>query len=273
MIEWHRIHGTLVRLMWRIIAPRHPRGWLDCHAVLNDTGDRLWVHCHGMERWNLPNIEFVDVPVDLGGPCHGLLMAITGYMKFEKSIRVDENVGGCMESADQIVLHLATLRRSPCTESGHDNLLRVVDLGEPVESGFPRRLLAAHLIAMADNTRSCPEQIRLLRRATEIFPGEPLSGPDSLSARGSNPGNYFAWDGLGTVYGTAGRTEEAVETLKTAVLRWPFGARHFAMNIQQDVATGKLSGSDPDPVLNFWRNVDVDELVDQYRESAKEPTE
>jgi hypothetical protein len=57
------------------------------------------------------------------------------------------------------------------------------------------------------------------------------------------------------------------------VLRWPFGARHFAMNIQQDVATGKLSGSDPDPVLNFWRNVDVDELVDQYRESAKEPTE
>lgn len=99
-----------LRWMYRILAPRHPRGWLDIHALVSETDPNILcsVHCHGMARWNLPNIEIVNVPGDLGGYAHGILCDITGYMRAQRPIKPDENLGGLFVSKQQIVPHQCT---------------------------------------------------------------------------------------------------------------------------------------------------------------------
>jgi len=53
-----RFHGALVRFFYRVFAPSSARGFLDMHAVHeDDAGSTLWIHSHGMSRWNLPDLE------------------------------------------------------------------------------------------------------------------------------------------------------------------------------------------------------------------------
>lgn len=252
----HRMHGVALRLFWRIAAPGHPRGWLDLHPILDETGHFAWLHCHGMERWNLPNIEIVDVPVDLLGPAHGILLALTGYIKSEKCIRPDENIGGCFQSENQTVAHFATARRSPCTEVGHSSFLRFVDCGAPVEAGFPYRLFSAHLVAISEGYRNPRKREWFLRRATEIYPGGDEDPPTELDAATENPNNYFAWQGLGFCLVEQGRTDEGIKALKRASACWPLGGETDAKSIREAISNQQLPPPEEDPVSKFWCELD-----------------
>jgi hypothetical protein len=250
-----------VRLLWKVLAPRHPRGWLDVHAVWEDAAKTLWIHCHGMERWGLPNVEIVGVPVELSGYVHGLLMHVTGYMKSQKPIWADENLGGKFVSDDQLVIQTATARRSPDAHGAHSGMLRIVDLGEPVESGLPRRLLASYLIATADASKSDEKKIELLRQAVRVFPGDANDPSIEPEGRGpANPNDYFGWENLGTLLCETGKVTEGIRCLEEAVARWPSGARGFSKHVYELHAMGEVPPPEKSPATKFWLTLNVDSV-------------
>lgn len=214
-----------------------------------------------MNRWNLPDIEFRDVPVDLLGPAHGILMAITGYMKSTQAIAADETFGGYFTGREQPVSHYATLRRPSKPEPGHDNILRVVDLNEPATAGFPHRLFAAHLIALGDGVKSLERREALIRRATQIFPGAPGENPEDISLTQTNPNNFVGWHALGVTLGELDRTDEAIAAFEQAIIRWPYGASDFASYVRERIRTGQWPDAASDPVATFWSTVDIPGIV------------
>lgn len=253
----HKVHGTALRWLYRILAPRHPRGWLDFHCLVDPTKpDALSVHCHGMSRWDRWNIEIVNVPADLGGFAHGIMFDIVGYMKNQKPIQPDETLGGAFVSPDQIVAHKCSFRRVRLEdEPVEKEFLRVVDLNEPADAGFPKKLFAAHLLALAEKTRNLQRRLFMLRRSVEIFPGESKAGPDDESAAVDNPGNFFSWYSLGDALCDDGKTEEGIQALRTAADHWPCGARKNAQVIKDAIARGQLPPADKDPRSRFWSEI------------------
>ena len=245
--------ATLLKWFYRITAPRHPRGWLDFHAVgEEEDATGLWIHCHGMERWDLPNLEIVDVPYDLRGFAHGIMFDLVGYMKDVKPIRPDENFGGAWVGGDeQPVHHAGTMRMAP-ERDGHVGMLRIVDEGEELGAGFPRRLFAAHMIALAYNMRDPVRQEALFRRTIEMWPGQPAESETGYRF-GDNPNNFFAWNGLGDALCDQGRIEEGLAALREAVSRCPDWARDFAKFVRET--------TDPqghgDPRFKFWSAIDA----------------
>jgi hypothetical protein len=268
-----KLHSTAVRWMYRILAPGHPRGWIDVHAVVEEQGTGLWIHTHGMGRWRLADIEMVGVPPDLRGYAHGILFDVIGYMKREKPIRADENFGGMLISRDQIVVEYCTFRRvsGRPERDPQGEYLRIVDLGEPEGAGFPFRFFAAHLCALGRAARNLQKQVRLLRRATELDPGDCSQNPQDLGACDSNPGNYFSWEALGDALCDLGRGEEGIECLREAAARWPFAAADYAGHIRQLVQNGELPPPDQDARSRFWCELDVDDNLRQIL--ARHPRE
>jgi hypothetical protein len=258
VIAAHHAHGTVMRWMYRILAPRHPRGWLDFHALTDEAHPELLcsVHCHGMARWKLPNIEIVNVPRDLGGYAHGIMFDIVGYMKSQKAIKPDESLGGMFVSNQQVVPHRCSFRLVRLDdEPVEKDFLRVVDLDEPADSGFPQRLFAAHILALAEKTRNPATRAAMLRRSVEIHPGEPNSGPDDESAMHENPGNFFSWYSLGDALCDSGDRDEGLRCLRTAVEHWPCGGRKNASIIVEAIRNGQLPPADKDPRSKFWSDL------------------
>ncbi len=249
-----RVFHTLLNWFYRIAAPGHPRGWLQFHAVA-DEGDppRRWVHCHGMERWNLPNLEIVEVPDDLIGYAHAIIFEVVGYMKGEKPIKADETFGGAwVGGAEQPVFHVATIRRAPARD-GHSGLLRIVDEGEPVESGFPRRLFAAHMSALAFQMRDPRRQEDVFRRIVAFWPGQPAAAGETGFEFGQNPNNYIAWLGLGDALCDQGRFDEGLAALRDAVARSPGWAADFVAHLRETTLPDALEDPAADPRFRFWR--------------------
>lgn len=214
-----------------------------------------------MERWGLPNVELVEVPADLGGYAHGLLMHVTGYMKRERPIRADENFGGKFVSNEQVLIQTATARRSPNASGEHAGMLRIVDYGEPPESGLPRRLLASYLIATADQLRNVEKKNALLRHAVHIFPGDVQAPAMKSEDEGpTNPNNYFGWENLGTLLCESGEITEGIRCLEEAVARWPSGARIFSKHVQELHLRGEVPPPEKSPLTKFWLSLDADSV-------------
>jgi len=252
------LRGSLLRGFYRILAPRHPRGWLDFLAFDDDRDPSRFsaVRCYGMSRWRLSDLEIVDVPCDLGGYAHGIMFDIVGYMRRERPIKADETLGGALVSEDQLALHFCSFRAVRRDDDPRvQDFLQVVDRGEPAASGFPRRLFAAHLIALADKTRRVGKQIEMLRRAVEIHPGESGSGAADDAAVVENPGNFFGWLGLGDALCGDAQHDEGLECLRTAVDHWRHGGREHARAIVAAIGAGRLPGPDHDARARFWTDV------------------
>jgi len=264
----HGLHATLVRWVYRILCPRHPRGWVDVHAVEENGGSTLWIHTHGMDRWKLADLEMVGVPPDLGGYAHGILFDLMGYMKKEKPILADETFGGMLIVSDQIVVEFCGFRRAPDRpeHARRGECLRIVDMDEPVEAGFPARFFATHLCALGRADGKPARQVALLRRATEIYPGECTQNPQDLDECAANPGNYFSWEGLGDALCDVGQVREGVQCLREAAARWPFAAADYAGHIRQLVERGELPPPEADPRSRFWCELDVEANLQEVRQ-------
>lgn len=265
----HRLHGVAVRTLYRILAPRHPRGWVDVHHVITDATGVGWVHTHGMTRLNLPEVEMVDVPPHLAGYCHGILFDVIGYLRHVKPIADGESFGGNLVSEDQVVPHQATMH-AVTNDEHHRNVLRVVDQGLQRDGGFPRKLVAAHLLALADQERRPNRQERLSRMAIDIYPGGDET-PGSVEEAWRNPNNYFGWDKLAVSLADQGRSDEAAAAWDESAVRWPEAASRFATHVVERMKAGHIPPPEADPSTAYWRDfaiATVQERVAKKRASA-----
>ena len=247
------MYDALIRLLYRVIAPGHPRGHVQFHAVFEEPGGTLWVHTHGMSRWGLHEVEFVGVPYGLRGYAHGLLFDLIGYMRAQKPILPDEHVGGLFVAEDQPVFHLTTSRLvSRPHDPQHASVLRFVDHQTDVNSGFPARLFAAHLSALASSERSPTKRESMFRTALALFP--PADEPEGEEPR-ENANNWVALEGLGNALCDLGRTEEGLASLARAVQVSPRASRCLADHYRAAIASGELPPPDADPRSQFWSSL------------------
>ncbi len=247
------MYDALIRLLYRVIAPGHPRGRVRFDAVYEEPAGTLWVHTHGMSRWGLHEIEFVGIPYALRGYAHGLLFDIIGYMRTQKPILPDEDLGGLFVSQDQPAYHLSTARLvSRPSDSSHSSALRFVDFKATVETGFPRRLFASHIAALASTERSAVKRESMFRTALELFP--PAAEQEGEDPR-ENANNWAALEGLGNALCDLGRAEEGLQCLSRAAAASPRAMRSLAEHFRSAIGRGEFPSPDSDPRSRFWNDL------------------
>lgn len=252
----------ILKLFYRIIAPKHPRGWLDFHSVQEN--GKAWIHCHGMEKWNLPNIEFINVPSGLEGYAHGIAMDMLFYLKNDKLIKDGEHFGGALVHDNQLVHHLATLHEIKRNDDEiHSGLLRVVDYKCDKDSGFPFRLFAAHLISLAEVNRN---QIKnLYQKAIEIFPGDECAQLDNIETpfeKGNNQNNFAAYLGLGDLFLDEGSTKNGFDYIEKAIAKCPSWAYTFSNDIREQFGKTMPEQAKQDPRFTFWNELDKNKIIE-----------
>lgn len=255
------LHGLATRLLYLVLAPRHPRGRTAMHAVEeDDNGATLWVHTHGLAKLGLPEIEFVGVPHELRGYAHGMLFDIMGYMKFERPIRPDENFGGMLVHNNQKAAHYATARQIVREgDPAHSGTLRFVNYNQAAESGFPYRLFAVHINCLAEESRSASERERLAKLSLSTHPGSPEEWR-SQADPDQNPGNWVAYHVLGHALCDQGKIREGLDALRQVLERCPSAAIQFHSIYTEAISEGDLPPADLDPRSRFWTEVNVEAL-------------
>lgn len=260
---------ALLNLVYRIATPKSPRGWLRFHAVKEDGGS--WVHCHGMERWDLPNVEFVGVPDELVGIAHGIAVELLDYMKNVKPIRAGEHFGGTLVSPDQPALHLATFRMVQREgDALHSGVLRIVDRYSDGESGFPFRLFAAHLVALANVSNRAEGAEKLARSAIAIHTLAPHLDVSDLAKEyehGLNQNNFTAYVTLGDALCAQGKTDDGLAMLEEAIARCPSWAKTLvsgAHSISGEAVSRKTAQDPQSAFLSGLKSARIEELASKY---------
>jgi hypothetical protein len=256
-----RLASPVKRNYCRLFVPSSPLGWVDYHVVEERRGT-LWVHCHGLRRRKGFDLEFVGVPTALRREAVRLMMGIIRIERDSAKFAPDTDFGGRFSSSQQSFSQAATFRGSPCNDPDHERFLRIVDFGEPMQSGFPARLFAAHLVARGQAQTDAKAAEKLFRRAIELFPGDtvlttavadydPADGDITALQAKSNLG---AWLGLALALRAQNRTPEACAAAADAIARCTDWARLYRDHF---VRTDTRN----DAYTHFWRNLDVLEVA------------
>jgi tetratricopeptide (TPR) repeat protein len=203
-----------------------------------------------MSRWDLHDVEFVGVPYPLRGYAHGLLFDLIGYMRASRPILPDEHVGGLLVSEEQPAYHLATARLvNRPNDPEHPSMLRFVDHKATPESGFPARLFAAHVMALASRARTPARRAAMFRTALALVP--PSDEPETEDPRG-NANNWSALFGLGNALLDLGRVDEGLDTLSRAAQASPRAMRSLAEYYREAIGRGEFPPPEKDPRSRFW---------------------
>jgi hypothetical protein len=231
------------------------------HAVVEGDGsDTLWVHTHGLAALGLPEIELVGVPLSMRGFAHGILFDIMGYMKTQKAIGPDEHIAGALVHAEQRAAHYTTSRLIDRPDDpAHSGFLRFVDYKREAATGFPKRLFAAHIVALGELERSAVARERSSRMALSVHPGDEEEWR-AQSDPSLNPGNWVSWDTLGHALCDQGRIEEGLQCFRAVVERCPAAALRVRDIYEELVSAGKLPSAEVDPRSSFWLGLDRSDL-------------
>ena len=251
------LHGTVTRLFYRVVAPKHPRGRTNFHAVWeDDRQETLWVHTHGMKALGLHEIELTGVPVALRGYAHGILFELMGYMAGVKPIGADEHIGGAFLDENQKVLHFATARLIERPDDpAHHGFLRFVDYQRDAASGFAGRLFAAHIATLAERERSPVAREQGARLSLAAYSGSEAEWRCEADLE-RNPGNWLAWVTLGNALADQGRIEEGLKCFKEVMERCPAAALRFTEIYADAIRDGQLPPPEMDPRSKFWMSRD-----------------
>ena len=256
-----RLAGPVKRNYCRFLAPSNPLGWADYHIVEERRGT-LWVHCHGLKRRKGFELEFVGVPATLRQEAIRLMMGIIRMLRGDGKFAPDTDFGGRFSASRQSFFQVGTFRMSPRSDNDHEHTLRIVDYGGPMQSGFPARLFAAHLVARGQTQTDAKKAEKLFRRAIELYPGEVAQAADTADydpADGditglqikSNLGGYL---GLALALRAQNRTPDACAATADAIARCSDWARlyrdHFVRTDDRN-----------DAYMQFWRDLDVLEVA------------
>lgn len=256
-----RFVGRFSRIYRRYFRPGDPLGWADYHVVADRRGT-LWIHCHGMRRRIGFDLEFTGVPADLRKEAMRLLIGIIYQIRRQGRVRPDSDFGGRFSASRQRFSQAGTFRRAPWSDKRHAGSLRIVDFGEPLQSGFPARLFAAHLVARGEAT---PDPLRaeaLYRRATELFPGEPadlaamadFDPPDGDITGLQACSNLGAWIGLASALRRQNRGPDACAAAAEAIARCPDWARLYRSHFLA-TDTGR------DAYHQYWEDIDIGDTL------------
>lgn len=265
-----RLVRPTARLMYRIFGRANPRGWADYHFVPERRGT-LWVHCHGPAKRGGANLEFVGVPTKLRGTALQLMLALVALMREGRNVRVDEDFAAPLASRRQTVLQIGTLRAAAWSDRDHAGMLRVVDYGEALMSGFPRRLFASHIAARAMLSDAPERKETLCRKSLDVFAGDftdqgvaiGSDGDDADMAELQNRCNLLAYTGLADALCEQNRHGDACGVIVDAIARCPGWARSYRDYLL-----------DSDAPLNhytrFWRDADIADIA-LRRQPAEAP--
>lgn len=261
-----RLKGGVSRLFTRMFNSGDPRGWGDYHIV-RESGDTLWIHTHGLDNYNLLDLEFEGVPIDLRGAAIELMLALVRHSKTDIHLEADSDFSGRLTDEDSDFLQAGTLRATNHGDAEHRGLLRVVDRGEPTGAGFPARLFASHLTARAEETSNDKKREKIFRRALEIFPGEPAPQDMRIEESGGvqdmtelqQMSNLGARIGLADALLERDKREECLQVLEQAIAFCPGWARQY----QPLAARG---GNDFH--ARFWADADIDAICALHRPVA-----
>ena len=252
-----RLASHLARLFYRAFGPENPRGWADYHIVAEEQGT-FWIHSHGLAPRVGADLEFVGVPPDLRDDALRLLLALAATGDGRSGLQDGADFAAELSSPRQDFLEICSLRASARKDTAHRGIVRVVDFGRSSNSGFPRRLFAAHFTARADYAESPSEKLALLRTALKLFPGDFAGmtegagfepGRSSLTAL-QNKTNLVAYLGLAQALRDQGRFNEACGYLAEAIARCPGWAQAYRPWVLD-------SYSNNDAWFRYWRDVDI----------------
>jgi len=260
-----RLVGTGTRLYRRFFSPDDPHGWADYHCVAEPEGT-LWIHCHGLRRWRLPDLEFVGVPPDMRGYAHQMLFEIVANARARRLLAEESDIEGVFSAPLQSFRQMATLRWSRREDPDHKGGLRIVDRGHPAESGFPRRLFASHIAAWADLAEDPARKEAMCRRALAVFPGcflEMSAGADVASGKADltdlqQRANLSVYLSLAQALFDQDRPAEAIGYLEEAIARCPGWGQTYC-----DYLVRKYRRKDA--FMNFWREADIPEICARRR--------
>lgn len=264
-----RLKGGMSRFFTRMFNSGDPRGWGDYHIV-PESGDTLWVHAHGLDNYDLLDLEFAGVPRDLRVAAVHLLLALVRHGKKDQHLEVDDNFSGALSVDDPGFMQVGTLRDTNHGDAEHRGLIRVVDRGEPMGAGFPARLFASHLAARAEEISSAKKREQICRRALEIFPGEPASADLRVDDSGGGwdttelqqTSNLAARIGLADALLDRDKRDEGLHVLEEAIAFCPGWARQY----QPEAADG---GNDFH--TRFWADADIDAICANRRVVTDNP--
>ncbi len=256
-----RLAGPVKRNYCRFFATSNPLGWADYHVVEERRGT-LWVHCHGLKRRKGFELEFVGVPANLRQEATRLLIGIISMSRSGGKFASDTDLGGRFSSSRQSFSQVATFRKSSRDDSDHEGTLRIVDYGEAMQSGFPARLFASHLVARGQGQTDAKKAEKLFRRATELFPGEVSMGADSADYDPADgditalqaKSNLGGWLGLALALRAQNRTPDACAAAADAIARCTDWARLYRDHFVQTDGRN-------DAYMHFWRDLDVMEVA------------
>ena len=250
----------LLNLFYRIVAPNHPRGWLEFHSV--EENGKLWIHSHGMEKWKLPNIEFKDIPIELSGFAHGIAMELTNYLKNTKVINSGEHLGGHLVSENQIAIHYASFHKIERKgDTKHSGLLRIVDYKQDLNSGFPFKLFSAHLISLSELKKNPHSRIELLEKAIKIYPVQ-YADMDEIEKEyeyGMNLNNFSAYWAIGDAYLDMNDLK-GFEYIENAIAKCPSWAKAFINDFQSQKESMLDNNIKQDPRIKFWNEMNITKI-------------
>lgn len=264
MTSGTRLVAPGTRLLRRLFDLDDPHGWADYHCVEAADGT-LWVHCHAPLR-RQPGLEFVGVPADMRGHAHQLMFGILAHGRTGHPMAADCDIEGEFSAPLQNFRQMATLRRTDHEDAEHHGMLRIVDWDQPAESGFPRRLFAAHIMAWAEFTEDADKKEAMCRRALAIFPGyflEMTAGADILPGKADLTDTQFranlsAYITLAHALFDQGRAKEGIGYLEQAIARcpgWACAHRHHLLNTYRA----------KDRYIDFWRGTDIEAICSRLR--------
>lgn len=265
-----RLVSPVARVFYSVFGRTNPRGWADYHCARERRGT-LWVHCHGPAKRGGANLEFVGVPTELRAAALQLMFALVAQMRSGRKLRADEDFAAPLSSPQQSFMQIGTVRATAWSDRHHAGMLRVVDYGEALQSGFPLRLFASHLAARASRADDPKRKAAMCRRSLEVFAGDfsdPADGigtdvGDADITELQNRCNVLAYTGLADALCEQNRHNDACGVIVDAIARCPAWARGYRDRLLDADAR-------ENQYTRFWRDADIAEIA-LRRRPTEEP--
>lgn len=256
------LRSRLVKLFYRIIDPKHPRGWIEIDWEELPDG-RLRLFSEGLDRYDLPDLEILDCPYnrDILGYCHGILYVAIGALQQSKSqgrhVNSDDTIDlRIYEEGDPIRVRIV---------ESNSGLMRIKDI-YPKNGKFPKIAVTNYILNAAENMRrphSAIQAINLvIELETEDFKYEAVH-PNDDEFHGalilSNARTYYT---LCEALYAVGKEHDATEALEEAIARAPFFAEYMAAKNAENNARGFIE--------DYLSKVDPWEVQARFRKKAQQ---
>ncbi len=250
------VRSYLVRLLYRLISPKHPRGWIELDwEEMPDGSMRLF--SEGLDTFDLPEIEILDCPADqvLLGYCHGIMFVVIGALQLSQKkgrpISDGETVDlRVNEDEEQAVVRLVSVGRG---------VYRLEDL-DPGPNSFPSCAVATYILNAADNMRPL-KALEAADLAAEVhakqFSFEEVRPSEDDFHTALSRSNARAYYLIGDALVALNREDDALEAIEEGVARAPFMAERIKADLVEQADLG--------PIENYLKSVDPWQVQERFR--------